>query len=109
MPLTRLPLVHLVLVYWVYRDALWRYNRGAPWALMCMVLPFAGWGFYLLYRHSPLVEFDRIDAELFDEDFIWTDYDTYKRTRARFFADPTQRSGAAKARGAPGSARATAT
>jgi hypothetical protein len=83
-------LVHLVLVYWVYRDALWRYNRGAPWALMCMVLPFAGWGFYLLYRKSPLVEFDRIDAEYFDEDFVWTDYDTYKKNQgARFFSDLT--------------------
>jgi hypothetical protein len=83
-------LVHLVLVYWVYRDALWRYNRGAPWALVCMVLPFAGWGFYLLYRRSPLVEFDRIDAEYFDEDFTWTDYDTYKKDQgARFFKDLT--------------------
>ena len=23
-------LVHLAIVYWVYRDALYRYNRGAP-------------------------------------------------------------------------------
>lgn len=83
-------LLHLIIVYWVYRDALARYNRGAPWALMCMVLPFVGWGFYLLYRRSPLVEFDRIDAEIFDQDFVWTDYDTYKKNQsAKFFSDLT--------------------
>ena len=60
-------LIHLALVYWVYRDALARYNRGAPWAVLAAIFPLGGWLFYLLYRKSPLVEFDRIDAELFDE------------------------------------------
>jgi hypothetical protein len=69
-------LLHLVCVYWVYRDALARYNRGAPWALATALVPLGGWLFYLLYRSSPLVEFDREEAELFDEsEHQWTDYD----------------------------------
>lgn len=68
--------LHLVCIYWVYRDALARYNRGAPWALATALLPLGGWLFYLLYRSSPLVEFDREEAELFDEtEHQWTDYD----------------------------------
>ncbi len=68
--------LHLSIVYWVYRDALARFNRGAPWAVLAAVLPVAGWLFYLLYRNSPLVQLDRIEAELFDEDEPeWTDYD----------------------------------
>ena len=71
--------VHLAIVYWVYRDALLRYNRGAPWAVLAMLLPIAGWLFYLMYRSSSLVQLDRIEAELFDEsEHEWTDYDTYK-------------------------------
>lgn len=74
--------VHLTIVYWVYRDAMIRYNRGAPWAVLALLLPVAGWLFYLLYRRSPLVQFDRIEAELFDEDeHEWTDYDTYRANR----------------------------
>ena len=70
---------HLAIVYWVYRDALVRYNRGAPWAVLAMLLPVAGWLFYLMYRSSSLVQLDRIEAELFDEsEHEWTDYDTYK-------------------------------
>jgi len=82
-------LIHLALVYWVYRDALARYNRGAPWAVLTAVFPLGGWLFYLLYRKSPLVEFDRIDAELFDEaDYEWTDYDTYRANQsARLFTE----------------------
>jgi hypothetical protein len=72
-------LVHLYMVYWVYRDAMARYHRGAPWATLAMVFPFGGWLFYVLYRNSPLVEMDRIEADLFDEDAEeWTDYDAYK-------------------------------
>jgi len=82
--------LHVYTILWVYRDALRRYNRGAPWALLAAVLPFAGWMFYLLYRKSPLVEFDRIDAELFDENFEWTDYDDYKANQSRLaFAELT--------------------
>jgi hypothetical protein len=70
---------HLAIVYWVYRDALARYNRGAPWAVLAMVIPVGGWLFYLLYRQSPLVQFDRLEAELFDEsEHEWTDYDNYR-------------------------------
>jgi len=70
---------HLTIVYWVYRDALVRYNRGAPWAVLALLLPVGGWLFYLLYRQSPLVQFDRIEAELFDEsEHEWTDYDAYR-------------------------------
>lgn len=71
--------LHLSIVYWVYRDALARFNRGAPWAALAAVLPVAGWLFYMLYRQSPLVQLDRIEAELFDEDEPeWTDYDTHQ-------------------------------
>ncbi|MDQ3023160.1 MAG: hypothetical protein M3R04_02050 [bacterium] len=77
-------LVHIYIVYWVYRDAAWRYNRGAPWGLITAVLPLAGWMFYLAYRSSPLVQFDRLDAEDFDEsEHEWTDYDTYKADRGK--------------------------
>jgi hypothetical protein len=77
-------LLHIYIVYWVYRDALWRYNRGAPWGLFAAVFPIGGWLFYLMYRKSPLVELDRIDAELFDEtEHQWTDYDTYKANRGQ--------------------------
>jgi len=70
---------HLAIVYWVYRDALRRYNRGAPWAVLAMLIPIGGWLFYLLYRQSPLVQFDRIESELFDEsEHEWTDYDNYR-------------------------------
>lgn len=73
--------VHLAIVYWVYRDAMLRYNRGAPWAVLAAVFPVGGWLFYLLYRQSPLVQFDRIEAELFDEsEHEWTDYDNYRTT-----------------------------
>ena len=76
-------LVHLYVVYWVYRDALARYHRGAPWAVLAAVVPLGGWLFYLLYRHSPLVELDRIEAELFDESAEeWTDYDAYKANQS---------------------------
>jgi hypothetical protein len=72
-------LAHISIVYWVYRDALWRYNRGAPWGLLAAVFPIGGWLFYLMYRSSPLVELDKIEAELFDEtEHEWTDFDTYK-------------------------------
>jgi hypothetical protein len=75
-------LLHIYIVYWVYRDALARYNRGAPWALFTALLPLGGWLFYLGYRRSPLVEFDRIEAELFDEDeHEWTDFDSYKQNQ----------------------------
>jgi hypothetical protein len=74
-------LVHVYMVYWVYRDAAWRYNRGAPWGLAAALLPLAGWMFYLAYRVSPLVEFDRIEAEDFEEEHEWTDYDEYKTRR----------------------------
>jgi len=76
-------LVHLAIVYWVYRDALYRYNRGAPWAVLAAVIPLGGWLFYLLYRQSQLVEFDRHDAECFDEaEHEWTDYDQYRKDQA---------------------------
>ncbi len=76
-------LAHLYVVYWVYRDALWRYNRGAPWAFAVALLPLAGWMFYLFYRRSPLVELDREDAELFDEsEHEWTDFDQYKANQS---------------------------
>ena len=75
-------LIHLIIVYWVYRDAMTRYNRGAPWAVLAAVLPVAGWLFYLLYRISPLVQFDRIEAELFDErEQEWTDYDAQRTSQ----------------------------
>jgi hypothetical protein len=81
--------LHLFIVYWVYKDALRRYHRGAPWAALAAVLPLAGWLIYLLYRVSPLVEFDRIEYQTFDEsDEEWTDYDTYKANRnAAMFAN----------------------
>ncbi|MBN2082434.1 hypothetical protein JW859_09535 [bacterium] len=81
--------VHLSIVYWVYRDAMQRYNRGAPWAVLAAILPVGGWLFYLLYRNSALVQFDRIEAELFDEsEHEWTDYDTYKKDQgSRFFRE----------------------
>jgi hypothetical protein len=76
-------LVHLALVYWVYRDALYRYNRGAPWAVFAAVFPIGGWLFYLLYRVSPLVQMDRLEAETFEEsEHEWTDYDQYKANRS---------------------------
>lgn len=76
-------LVHLWLVFWVYRDASWRYNRGAPWALLAFVFPLGGWLFYLMYRISPLTQFDRAEQELFDDDeHEWTDYDEYKANRS---------------------------
>ena len=74
-------LLHVYMVYWVYRDAAWRYNRGAPWGLITALLPLAGWMFYLAYRVSPLVELDRIEAEDFEEEHEWTDYDDYKARR----------------------------
>lgn len=76
-------LLHLYMVYWVYRDALQRYHRGAPWAVLAAVLPFGGWLCYILYRRSPLVELDRIDVELFDEaEREWTDYDAYQANQS---------------------------
>jgi hypothetical protein len=79
---------HLFMVYWVYKDALKRYHRGAPWGVLAALLPVAGWLLYLLYRSSPLVDFDRIEFQTFDEtDQEWTDYDTYKANRhAAMFA-----------------------
>jgi hypothetical protein len=75
-------LLYIYSVYWVYRDALWRYNRGAPWAAAAALLPLAGWLFYLFYRVSPLVELDRIEAETFDEsEHEWTDFDKYQQNR----------------------------
>lgn len=83
-------LLHVYLVYWVYRDSLQRYNRGAPWALLAAIFPVGGWLFYLLYRSSPLVEFDRIDADTFEDEFEWTDYDQYKANQsAKFFNELT--------------------
>jgi hypothetical protein len=77
-------LLHIYVVYWVYRDAAWRYNRGAPWGLITAALPLAGWMFYLAYRSSPLVQFDRLEAEDFDEtEHEWTDYDTYRADRGK--------------------------
>ncbi|MEZ5338732.1 MAG: hypothetical protein R3F46_10765 [bacterium] len=76
-------LTHLFMVFWVYRDASWRYNRGAPWALFSFIFPLGGWLFYLLYRISPLTQFDRAEQELFDDDeHEWTDYDEYKANRS---------------------------
>lgn len=81
-------LLHLVCVYWVYRDALQRYNRGAPWALAAALVPLGGWLFYLLYRSSPLVDFDREEAELFDEsEHQWTDYDESRFKSAGLFRE----------------------
>jgi hypothetical protein len=74
-------LAHIYIVYWVYRDAAWRYNRGAPWGLIAAVLPLAGWLFYLAYRVSPLVQYDRLEAEDFEEEHEWTDYDDYRVRR----------------------------
>jgi hypothetical protein len=75
-------LLYLVSIYWVYRDAMWRYNRGAPWAAAAALLPLAGWLFYLFYRISPLVELDYLEAEMFDEaDLTWTDFDQYQKNR----------------------------
>jgi len=89
-------LVHVYLVWWVYRDAAWRYNRGAPWGLITALIPVAGWMFYLAYRNSPLVEFDRLEAEDFDADHEWTDYDTYKANRGQaWFKDLFTRDAAA--------------
>ena len=83
-------LLHVYLVYWVYRDAIKRYNRGAPWALLAAIFPLGGWLFYLLYRSSPLVEFDKIEAETFEDEFEWTDYDQYKANQsAKFFNELT--------------------
>ncbi len=76
-------LAHIYIVFWVYRDALARYHRGAPWAMLAAVLPFGGWLFYILYRRSPLVELDHIETELFDEaEAQWTDYDAYKANQS---------------------------
>ncbi len=76
-------LVHLCMVYWVFRDASWRYNRGAPWALLAGLFPLGGWLFYLLYRISPLTQFDRAEQDLFDEvEHEWTDYDEYRANRS---------------------------
>jgi hypothetical protein len=75
-------LLYVYSIYWVYRDALHRYNRGAPWAAATALLPLAGWLFYLFYRVSPLVELDYLEAETFDEsDHEWTDYDQYQQNR----------------------------
>ena len=76
-------LLHISLVYWVFRDASWRYNRGAPWALITAIFPVGGWLFYLLYRISPLTQFDRAEQEMFDdEDHEWNDYDEYRANRS---------------------------
>lgn len=76
-------LAHIWLVFWVYRDASWRYNRGAPWALFTFIFPVGGWLFYLLYRISPLTQFDRAEQEMFDDgDHDWNDYDEYKANRS---------------------------
>jgi hypothetical protein len=82
-------LVHIYIVFWVYRDALTRYQRGAPWAMLAAVLPVGGWLFYILYRRSPLVEMDYIDTELTDEaEQEWTDYDAYKANQsAQLFSE----------------------
>jgi hypothetical protein len=75
-------LLYVYSVYWVYRDAFLRYRRGAPWAAAAALLPGAGWLFYLLYRISPLVELDRLEAATFnEEEEPWTDYDQYKANR----------------------------
>lgn len=76
-------LVHVSMIYWVYRDASWRYNRGAPWALFAALFPFGGWLFYILYRISPLPQFDRNEQDMFDEDdHEWNDYDEYRANRS---------------------------
>lgn len=81
-----LVVIHLLIVYWVYRDASSRYSRGAPWALLAAVLPLGGWLFYLLYRKSPLVQFDRIETETFaDSEVTFTDYDEYQRNQGSAF------------------------
>ena len=82
-------LVHIYVVFWVYRDALYRYNRGAPWAALAAMFPLGGWMFYLLYRKSQLVEFDRIETELFDEaEPQFTDYDRYQANQStKWFRD----------------------
>jgi hypothetical protein len=82
-------LAHLYIIFWVYRDALQRYNRGAPWAALAAFFPIGGWMFYLLYRNSQLVEFDRIEAETFDEtEPQWTDYDNYRANQStKWFRD----------------------
>lgn len=80
---------HMAMVLWVYRDAFRRYNRGIPWAVLAAVFPVGGWLFYLLYRVSPLVEMDRMEAETFDDsEHEWNDYDQYRANRsAQFFKD----------------------
>jgi hypothetical protein len=76
-------LAHVSMIYWVYRDASWRYNRGAPWALFAAIFPFGGWLFYILYRISPLPQFDRAEQDMFDEDdHDWNDYDEYRANRS---------------------------
>ncbi len=81
-------LLHVYMVHWVYRDAVLRYNRGAPWALLAALFPLAGWLFYMLYRSSSLVAFDRIEAETFEDEPEWTDYDQYKANQsAQYFQE----------------------
>ncbi|OPX23277.1 MAG: hypothetical protein B1H03_02140 [Planctomycetales bacterium 4484_113] len=46
--------VHLYLVWWVYRDAERRFHNGVWFALFAAIFPLGGWLFYLVYRSSSL-------------------------------------------------------
>lgn len=69
---------YLYFIYWTYRDAQSRFYNGVWFALLAAIFPFGGWLFYLLYRHSSLVEYDRIDLhERFFERIPEVEYDLY--------------------------------
>ncbi len=57
-------LLYLYHIWWVYRDAQYRYNKGLFWALIAAAVPGGGYAFYLMYRVSPLVEHDLEEEEL---------------------------------------------
>lgn len=57
-------LLYLYHIWWVYRDAQYRYNKGLFWALIAALVPGGGYAFYLMYRVSPLVEYDLEEEEL---------------------------------------------
>lgn len=56
-----LALLWLATVRWTFQDSTARFRSGWAWLVIAAVLPFLGWGFYLLYRGSSLVEYDEME------------------------------------------------
>ena len=70
--------VHLYLVWWVYRDAERRFHNGVWFALFAAIFPLGGWLFYLVYRSSSLPEYDLIELkERIFERYPAVEYDIY--------------------------------